>query len=92
MRALIEQLPPHYREALVLREMNELSYQQIAEMTATPFGTVMSQLSRARHLSVAWKPQHITPRKPRSVGDSQRRSLTTSRLKNCWSWPKNTRL
>ncbi len=56
MRALIEQLPPHYREALVLREMNELSYQQISEMTATPIGTVMSRLSRARHLlGAAWK-------------------------------------
>jgi RNA polymerase sigma factor (sigma-70 family) len=56
MRALIEQLPPHYREARVLREMNELSYQQISEVTATPIGTVMSQLSRARYLlRAAWK-------------------------------------
>jgi RNA polymerase sigma factor (sigma-70 family) len=44
----IEQLPADFREAIVLREMEELSYQEIAEITGVPSGTVMSRLSRAR--------------------------------------------
>jgi RNA polymerase sigma factor (sigma-70 family) len=44
----IEQLPADFREAIVLREMEELSYQEIAEITCVPAGTVMSRLSRAR--------------------------------------------
>jgi RNA polymerase sigma-70 factor (ECF subfamily) len=44
----IEQLPSDFREAIVLREMEELSYREIAEITGVPAGTVMSRLSRAR--------------------------------------------
>jgi RNA polymerase sigma factor (sigma-70 family) len=44
----VEQLPSDFREAIVLREMEELSYQEIAEITGVPRGTVMSRLSRAR--------------------------------------------
>jgi RNA polymerase sigma-70 factor, ECF subfamily len=46
-RALAE-LPPEFREALVLREMEGMSYKQIAQITAVPIGTVMSRLARAR--------------------------------------------
>jgi RNA polymerase sigma-70 factor (ECF subfamily) len=45
---LIEALPPQLREAVVLRELNELDYRQIAEVTGVPIGTVMSRLHRAR--------------------------------------------
>src|SRR3954462_14175207 len=56
MRELIENLPIPFRETLVLRELEELSYQEIAEATATPIGTVMSRLARARHLLAdAWR-------------------------------------
>jgi RNA polymerase sigma factor (sigma-70 family) len=56
MRALVEALPPTFRETLILREMEEFSYQQIAEMTKVPIGTVMSRLSRARALlQAAWR-------------------------------------
>jgi RNA polymerase sigma-70 factor (ECF subfamily) len=48
IRRAIEELPPEFREALVLREMEELSYRQIAEITGVAMGTVMSRLSRAR--------------------------------------------
>src|SRR5438105_8298902 len=41
-------LPAEYREALVLREMEGMSYKQIAQITETPIGTVMSRLARAR--------------------------------------------
>jgi len=44
----VQELPADFREALVLREMEELSYQEIAEITGAPRGTVMSRLSRAR--------------------------------------------
>ena len=44
----IDNLPPVYREVVVLRELEDLSYEEIAEVTALPLGTVMSRLSRAR--------------------------------------------
>ncbi len=51
-RALLEsamdELPVHYREILLLCEVEEMSYQEIAETIAVPIGTVMSRLSRAR--------------------------------------------
>jgi len=46
----MEALPADYREILVLREIEELSYQQISEVAEIPIGTVMSRLSRARAL------------------------------------------
>jgi len=50
LNRLIGGLPEEFREVLVLREMEELSYQAIAQVTAAPIGTVMSRLSRARAL------------------------------------------
>jgi RNA polymerase sigma-70 factor (ECF subfamily) len=47
---LIAALPAEFRECLVLREMEELSYKEIAAVTGVPIGTVMSRLSRARLL------------------------------------------
>jgi RNA polymerase sigma-70 factor (ECF subfamily) len=47
---LIAALPAEFRECLVLREMEELSYKEIAAVTGVPLGTVMSRLSRARQL------------------------------------------
>jgi len=47
---LIERLPLELRETLVLRELEELSYRDIARITAAPIGTVMSRLWRARRL------------------------------------------
>jgi RNA polymerase sigma factor (sigma-70 family) len=44
----VRELPADFREAIVLREMEELSYQEIAEITGVPRGTVMSRLSRGR--------------------------------------------
>jgi RNA polymerase sigma-70 factor (ECF subfamily) len=45
---LMERLPASYREILLLREVEDLSYREIADITGTPVGTVMSRLSRAR--------------------------------------------
>jgi RNA polymerase sigma-70 factor (ECF subfamily) len=44
----IERLPEVFREVLVMRDLEEMSYRQIAEVAALPAGTVMSRLSRAR--------------------------------------------
>jgi RNA polymerase sigma factor (sigma-70 family) len=46
----IEGLSLPFREVIVLRELEELSYEQIAEAVAIPLGTVMSRLARARKL------------------------------------------
>lgn len=48
--ALIEALPMELRETLVLRELEELSYRDIAQVTSVPIGTVMSRLWRARRM------------------------------------------
>ena len=50
LRAVIENLPEPFRETLVLRELEELSYREIAALTAAPIGTVMSRLARARQM------------------------------------------
>jgi RNA polymerase sigma factor (sigma-70 family) len=44
----MDDLPVHYREALILCEVEEMSYQEIAEILSIPMGTVMSRLARAR--------------------------------------------
>jgi len=49
---LIAALPVELRETLVLRELEELSYKEIAEITRAPIGTVMSRLWRARRMIV----------------------------------------
>jgi RNA polymerase sigma factor (sigma-70 family) len=50
LRAVIENLPEPFRETLVLRELEELSYREIAALTSAPIGTVMSRLARARQM------------------------------------------
>src|SRR5579863_1900646 len=48
LQSAIEALPMHFREVLLLCDVEEMSYQEIAETLAIPAGTVMSRLSRAR--------------------------------------------
>src|SRR6204780_4658913 len=48
LQRAIEHLPVHYRETLLLCEVEEMSYQEIADILAIPIGTVMSRLARAR--------------------------------------------
>jgi len=50
--ALIEGLPVELRETLVLRELEDLPYRDIAQITSVPIGTVMSRLWRARRMLV----------------------------------------
>jgi RNA polymerase sigma factor (sigma-70 family) len=49
----LAQLPVQFREVIVLREINQMNYRDIAEITNAPIGTVMSRLSRGRQLLIA---------------------------------------
>ena len=56
VRAVLASLAEPLREVLVLREMEELSYREIAEVARLPIGTVMSRLARARAVfAQAWR-------------------------------------
>jgi RNA polymerase sigma-70 factor (ECF subfamily) len=46
----LEELPIAYREVLVMRELEDLSYKEIAQAAGVPIGTVMSRLARGREL------------------------------------------
>jgi RNA polymerase sigma-70 factor (ECF subfamily) len=48
LAAALDRLPREFREVLVLRELEEMSYKEIARVTGVPVGTVMSRLARAR--------------------------------------------
>ena len=52
LRQAIDALPEPFKETLVLRELQEMNYRQIAEITGAPIGTVMSRLARARGLLI----------------------------------------
>jgi len=54
LRAGLEALALEFREALVLRELEGLSYKEIADVTDVPLGTVMSRLARARKHLHTW--------------------------------------
>jgi RNA polymerase sigma-70 factor (ECF subfamily) len=48
VRAALQELPVEFREVVVLREMEALSYKEIANVVDLPLGTVMSRLARGR--------------------------------------------
>jgi RNA polymerase sigma-70 factor (ECF subfamily) len=56
VRSVLNLLPRALREVLVLRELEGLSYREIAQTSALPIGTVMSRLARARdHFAAVWR-------------------------------------
>jgi RNA polymerase sigma-70 factor (ECF subfamily) len=68
IRRLVAELPEPFREAIVLREMNDLSYKEIAEVAGVPVGTVMSRLARARAmLRSAWSTAETAIARPGSA-------------------------
>jgi RNA polymerase sigma-70 factor (ECF subfamily) len=69
VRSAIEAIPEPFREAIVLRELEDLSYAEIAEVTGVPIGTVMSRLARGR----AMLTKELLP--PDKVADEQSRSV-----------------
>ena len=50
VRRAIEHLPPEYREVILMRELEQMSYREIAAVMQSPLGTVMSRISRARSM------------------------------------------
>jgi RNA polymerase sigma-70 factor (ECF subfamily) len=48
LRKALEELPVEFREVIILRELEEMSYKEIAAIARVPLGTVMSRLARAR--------------------------------------------
>jgi len=65
IRRLVADLPEPFRETIVLREVNDLSYQEIAEVAGVPVGTVMSRLARARAmLRSAWNAAEAATSRP----------------------------
>jgi RNA polymerase sigma-70 factor, ECF subfamily len=71
LRKALANLSPNFREVLVLRELEDLSYKEIAAITGMPMGTVMSTLSRARrHLRQALTAL-TNPTEPALSGQSQ---------------------
>ena len=58
LQKALAQLPTQFREVIVLREINQMNYRDIAEITNVPIGTVMSRLSRARQLLIALLGDH----------------------------------
>jgi RNA polymerase sigma-70 factor (ECF subfamily) len=62
-RALIEralnELPIEFREIIVLRELQEMSYKEISTITGAPIGTVMSRLARARKRMASMLGMHV---------------------------------
>jgi RNA polymerase sigma-70 factor, ECF subfamily len=69
VRAAIEAIPEPFREAIVLRELEDMSYSEIAEVSGVPIGTVMSRLARGR----AMLAKELLP--PGRTGDEQSRSV-----------------
>jgi RNA polymerase sigma-70 factor, ECF subfamily len=71
VRHAIEQLPVEFREVILLREYEELSYEEIAEMLQCPVGTVMSRLARARaKLRDLLSPTAMAPEETKATGAS----------------------
>jgi RNA polymerase sigma-70 factor (ECF subfamily) len=69
VRSAVEAIPEPFREAVVLRDLEELSYAEIAEVTGVPVGTVMSRLARGR----AMLAKELLP--PANISDEQSRSV-----------------
>ena len=65
IKAAVDALPDAFREAVWLRDVEDLSYQEIADALSVPIGTVMSRISRGRkllHASLSAKAGFARPR------------------------------
>jgi RNA polymerase sigma-70 factor (ECF subfamily) len=72
----LEELPVEFREVLILRELEGMSYQEIAQIANIPVGTVMSRLARARKRLRAVLTHQANRRAERTPKVTRRRSLT----------------
>ncbi|HWA48903.1 MAG TPA: sigma-70 family RNA polymerase sigma factor [Dongiaceae bacterium] len=60
LKRAVAALPNEFREVIVLRELHDLSYKEIAAIIDAPIGTIMSRLSRARRLLMAALPEYAS--------------------------------
>ncbi|TPN76771.1 sigma-70 family RNA polymerase sigma factor [Mesorhizobium sp. CU2] len=81
IRKAVNELPAPLREAIVMREIIDMSYGEIAEVAGVPIGTVMLRLARARELLLTgWKPRDAVAQKP---GAPKSPSRSTPKLSAC---------
>jgi len=91
----IDELPAHSRDVLLLCEVEEMSYQQIADILAIPIGTVMSRLARARKavrqsLRTSFRAHHSVRDAP-PFGQTQRRLTSLDRSEKSCGVPVSRR-
>src|SRR5262249_50976233 len=76
----MNQLPARFREVLMLRELEGLSYKEIAEVVGVPIGTVMSTLFRARerfqHAASSLVRRQAQPTRSSASGDAELQEMT----------------
>ena len=78
--AALNALPVAWRECLILREVEALSYKEIARIMDVPIGTVMSRLSRTRQaLQRGGDRQGLVPKNGKPIGSPEERGLTEAR-------------
>jgi RNA polymerase sigma factor (sigma-70 family) len=82
VREAIAALPVDFREVVVLRELEGLSYKEISEVSGVPVGTVMSRLARARHQLYLM----LSDRKQDDQLSSAKNATITSMLISIMSW------
>ena len=80
VRGAIEELPTDFREVIVLRELEGLSYKEIAAVAGIPIGTVMSRLARARERLLLLLEGEATARLKSRPGDVDRGAPEGSRI------------
>jgi RNA polymerase sigma-70 factor (ECF subfamily) len=78
LQAAIDELPDSFRQAVWLRDVEEFSYSEIADMLEIPLGTVMSRISRGR--KALYERLTAAPRQPVASQPVDSRSSTTSAL------------
>ena len=67
LNVALDELPVAWRECLILREVEALSYKEMARIMDVPIGTVMSRLSRARHALQREDHQGLVPKNGKSI-------------------------
>jgi RNA polymerase sigma factor (sigma-70 family) len=85
VREALERLSFEFREVMVMRELEERSYREIAALVGIPVGTVMSRLARARKKLHASLAPERSSRLPRA---SSLRSQTCGKQAECMSWSR----
>jgi RNA polymerase sigma-70 factor (ECF subfamily) len=90
LQSAIDDLPVHYRETLLLCDVEEMSYREIAEILSIPIGTVMSRLARARKVireSLRSAPVQPESRDVFDHRETHGKGTCSHRRLSCWALP-----